>query len=307
MTDYFITMDTGEQFLAHHGVKGMKWGKWNSETAARYSGSKAGKAVAGIKDKINNMSPETKQKIKTGAKVAAVGLGTAAAGAALGYRAYNNRGVSKTTFDIEGLVKRGTYKSKASERAEKAGRFVAEHPKTFEKINKGVDFVNKNATAIQGGAIAAGLAAGNIKYAYDKNHGKSQLEQHQEFRKNFNDRQQKKYNKKVAKTEKAADRYVENPNLINSMRLNSKINQETLYANPYNKQVERSKSLYGNYSALSAKTRDSKKAIQRDSADTARKRINDAIKRSDQPLTGKRGKKIKKRLSYEKYRLDMAQ
>lgn len=38
MPDYLITMDTGEQFLAHHGVQGMKWGKWNAETAARYAG-----------------------------------------------------------------------------------------------------------------------------------------------------------------------------------------------------------------------------------------------------------------------------
>ncbi len=39
--DYLITMDTGEQFLAHHGVKGMKWGQWNAETAERYSGGNA--------------------------------------------------------------------------------------------------------------------------------------------------------------------------------------------------------------------------------------------------------------------------
>lgn len=38
MADYIVTMDTGERYLAHHGVKGMKWGVWNAETAARYNG-----------------------------------------------------------------------------------------------------------------------------------------------------------------------------------------------------------------------------------------------------------------------------
>ena len=38
MSDYLVTMDTGERYLAHHGVKGMKWGKWNEETRYRYLG-----------------------------------------------------------------------------------------------------------------------------------------------------------------------------------------------------------------------------------------------------------------------------
>lgn len=38
MGDYIVTMDTGDQYLCHHGTKGMKWGKWNAETAARYAG-----------------------------------------------------------------------------------------------------------------------------------------------------------------------------------------------------------------------------------------------------------------------------
>ncbi len=70
MTDYLITMDTGEQFLAHHGVKGMKWGKWNSETAEKYQGGDG---------KRKGMSDSTKQKLKTAGKVAAVVGGTALA------------------------------------------------------------------------------------------------------------------------------------------------------------------------------------------------------------------------------------
>jgi len=38
--DYLITMDTGERFIAHYGVKGQKWGVWNPETTARYNGNK---------------------------------------------------------------------------------------------------------------------------------------------------------------------------------------------------------------------------------------------------------------------------
>jgi hypothetical protein len=37
--DYLVTFEDGsEEHLSHHGVKGMKWGVWNSETTARYKG-----------------------------------------------------------------------------------------------------------------------------------------------------------------------------------------------------------------------------------------------------------------------------
>ena len=58
MSDYLITMDTGEQYLMHHGVKGMKWGEWNAETAARYSGTKrnAKQSVDDVVSKAKNKS-----------------------------------------------------------------------------------------------------------------------------------------------------------------------------------------------------------------------------------------------------------
>lgn len=35
--EYLVTFDDGSSaFLAHHGVKGMKWGRWNAETKAKY-------------------------------------------------------------------------------------------------------------------------------------------------------------------------------------------------------------------------------------------------------------------------------
>ena len=35
--DYIFTFEDGSKALVHHGVKGMKWGVWNSETRARYN------------------------------------------------------------------------------------------------------------------------------------------------------------------------------------------------------------------------------------------------------------------------------
>lgn len=37
--DYKVTFTDGSEALMHHGIKGMKWGVWNAETAARYNGS----------------------------------------------------------------------------------------------------------------------------------------------------------------------------------------------------------------------------------------------------------------------------
>lgn len=51
MADYLITMDSGEQFLAHHGVQGMKWGEWNPETAARYARGERSNRTVKLTDK----------------------------------------------------------------------------------------------------------------------------------------------------------------------------------------------------------------------------------------------------------------
>ena len=77
MSDYLITMDTGEKFLAHYGVRGMKWGQWNAETKARYSnagnstyykkakrGSEYGKSVTDLRREYNANQPKSKQIAK---------------------------------------------------------------------------------------------------------------------------------------------------------------------------------------------------------------------------------------------------
>ena len=37
--EYKLTFEDGSEALMHHGTKGMKWGVWNAETAARRMGS----------------------------------------------------------------------------------------------------------------------------------------------------------------------------------------------------------------------------------------------------------------------------
>ena len=37
--EYKLIFEDGSEALMHHGIKGMKWGVWNAETAARYRGS----------------------------------------------------------------------------------------------------------------------------------------------------------------------------------------------------------------------------------------------------------------------------
>ena len=67
--DYKFTFEDGSEALAHHGVKGMKWGVWNEETKSRYGMS------------IKNPS-KAKANIKFAAKSAGLvaGVGAATAG-----------------------------------------------------------------------------------------------------------------------------------------------------------------------------------------------------------------------------------
>ena len=53
--------------LMHHGTKGMKWGVWNAETAARY----AGVTKTFVKNKVNNFTSKAKESHEQKKAVAA--------------------------------------------------------------------------------------------------------------------------------------------------------------------------------------------------------------------------------------------
>ena len=62
--DYLITFEDGSTgYLAHYGVKGMKWGIWNEDTAKRYGSSGLGIDVASggggmLPEKENEMTED---------------------------------------------------------------------------------------------------------------------------------------------------------------------------------------------------------------------------------------------------------
>jgi len=61
MSDYLITTDTGEQFIAHYGVKGQKWGVWNPETTARYNGLSLAPGGGSLKEDEEDEEKDEKQ------------------------------------------------------------------------------------------------------------------------------------------------------------------------------------------------------------------------------------------------------
>ena len=61
--EYKITFEDGsEAYLAHHGVKGMKWGVWNEETRARYSNAVYPNGIMPKGTRLSRISRESPSK-----------------------------------------------------------------------------------------------------------------------------------------------------------------------------------------------------------------------------------------------------
>ena len=59
--EYLISFDDGSSaFLAHHGVKGMKWGVWNDETKSKYGGGDS--SAKGAKRTIRDLNRLDKRR-----------------------------------------------------------------------------------------------------------------------------------------------------------------------------------------------------------------------------------------------------
>lgn len=106
--DYIVLVnENGVPYLAHHGIKGQKWGvrrfqnpdmTWTEAGKERY-GTSSGEHKS--KDKKSGMSDETKKKLKT---AAIVGGSLLAAGAAA-YGAYKLNDVAVTSLRYEDMKK----------------------------------------------------------------------------------------------------------------------------------------------------------------------------------------------------------
>lgn len=94
-----------EEFLAHYGVRGMKWGvKRNRSNVEVGSSSSSGSAEAAPKRK---MSPETKRKLAIGAGVAA-GVGAIALTAVLANK-HQEKGKAAAAAQIQAFSKKSVW------------------------------------------------------------------------------------------------------------------------------------------------------------------------------------------------------
>jgi hypothetical protein len=70
--EFKMTFENGSEAILHSGIKGMKWGVWNAETAARYG------RKGGTKHKTGLSSGQKALILAAGTTVAAVGIATGA-------------------------------------------------------------------------------------------------------------------------------------------------------------------------------------------------------------------------------------
>lgn len=208
---YGVASTPTEDFLAHYGVRGMKWGvrkavqKGNDRTLARQY-RKAEKKLAKLEKRANNGKKYARRAAALGAGAAVMG-GAAAAGTgrigrgmeSLGELARNSR--NKTVRGIGSAVSsagnavnkfgRSTSMSNAIiEAGGKGIRAVGNHgpiASGLQAINRNVRGVSNNTLArIGAGAVGAGLGAGAAYNAYRAATTKKAAKKAAQFRSEMN-------------------------------------------------------------------------------------------------------------------------
>lgn len=100
-------MNDTEDFLAHYGVKGMKWGKRKAPDAAKVA-AKAGRKAerSAIAKKLGTQfnTKSTSGRVRTGATVAGALLATPVANVYMGAKVTQASGYSKGASVVVGLI-----------------------------------------------------------------------------------------------------------------------------------------------------------------------------------------------------------
>ena len=99
---YKLTFEDGSDgYLAHHGIKGMKWGVWNEETRARRMGGTGERRTSSSKTPL--LSDRQKAMLKAGLAGTAI-VGGAAVATGL-VQAFGLKGVSDLTSTAQEIIK----------------------------------------------------------------------------------------------------------------------------------------------------------------------------------------------------------
>lgn len=63
---YLLSFEDGTYgYLAHHGIKGMKWGVWNDETRSRYTAGPGHRSITKANKKVDKKSAVYQEAVKT--------------------------------------------------------------------------------------------------------------------------------------------------------------------------------------------------------------------------------------------------
>lgn len=167
--DYMYGVERNEEFLAHYGIRGMKWGvrkAIKSGNSARLSRqyAKASKKLAKLEKRAANSSKYAKRAALMGAGAAAAGglaaLGTKGVGVAVGK-------AGTATQNVIGGVGSGMNKA-----GHALGRFASNTPglkgKTRQLLARGARTLESGGNAVSGVARPTGHAMRNAGQAVQK-------------------------------------------------------------------------------------------------------------------------------------------